>query len=102
MKIELGDLNSVKKFAEEFKSKYKKVDILINNAGIVGSKVEWTKQGYETNFGINYLGHFLLVNLLMDQLRASKQARIIGLSSIMHEFIFGKLDFEELLKAERF
>ena len=95
IQCDLDDLESVKKFADEFNSKYDKLDILLNNAGIMAlPKRETTKQGYEKQFGVNHVGHFLLTSLLLDKIKAAEQGRIVNVSSGAHAN--GKFDFDDL------
>lgn len=85
MKLDLNDLDSVQSFCDEFKKKYDKLDILLNNAGIMMlPNRETTKQGYEKQLGVNHLGHFFLSNELFPLLQASGEGRIVNLSSIAH------------------
>ena len=76
--------------------------MLINNAGILSSEKKFTKQGYESMFGVNHLGHFLLTVSLMDLIKASQQGRIINLSSDVHKIVKGQIDFEELTSVPNF
>lgn len=82
MHLDLGDLNSVKQFAQEFKAKYNKLDILINNAGVMVPPYRKTEQGFELQFGVNHLGHFALTGQLIPLLSATPGARIVTVSSI--------------------
>jgi len=77
MKLDLASLESVKCFSKEFTSKYDKLDILINNAGIMtpSEKRMRTKDGFEMCLGVNHLGHFLLTNLLLDTLKKAAPSR---------------------------
>jgi len=85
MQLDLNDLNSVKSFAKAFNEKYDKLDILINNAGIMALPTrETTAQGHEKQFGVNHLGHFFLTKLLLDKVKAAPQGRIVNLSSMAH------------------
>ncbi|XP_047384767.1 retinol dehydrogenase 13 isoform X7 [Sciurus carolinensis] len=71
-----------------------RVDILVNNAAVMRCPHWTTEDGFEMQFGVNYLGHFLLTHLLLDKLRASAPARIINLSSLAH--VAGHVDLEDL------
>lgn len=83
MKLDLASLTSVRQFAKDFLAKHKRLDALVNNAGLVTSEGR-TKDGFEIQFGTNHLGHFLLTELLLDILKASAPARIVCLSSVVH------------------
>lgn len=87
MEIDLGNLASIKRFAEEVKKSHREIDILINNAGVSYPKNvrKTTHDGFEVHFGINHLGHFLLTLLLVDTIKKSKFSRIIIVSSKLHE-----------------
>lgn len=69
-----------------FLQEEKRLDILINNAGVMASPKSITKDGFEMQLAVNHLGHFLLTNLLLDILKASAPARIIVLSSLAHKY----------------
>ncbi|CAI5757536.1 unnamed protein product [Candida verbasci] len=87
--IDLLDLSTVPKAVEKFKSREKKLDILINNAGIMGIPYEITRDGYEVQYQVNFVSHFLLTLQLIPQLKASDFGpRVINLSSIGHNFEF--------------
>jgi len=81
--LELDDLQSVKHAAQEFLSVQEPLDILINNAGILGKK-GLTKDGYEIAFGTNHLGHFLLTHLLRPMIASTPNSRIINVASNAH------------------
>ncbi len=93
----LADLSSQKNIyslVEEFKSKYDRLDVLVNNAGATfGERME-SVDGIEMTFALNHLGYFLLTNLLSDILKASAPSRVINVSSSLHKF--GKIDFEDI------
>ncbi|WP_139785632.1 SDR family oxidoreductase [Cytobacillus gottheilii] len=93
MLCDLSSLSHIRQFCDEFKSKYPKLDILINNAGVVSLKRQETVDGFEAMLGVNHLGHFLLTNLLLDHLKAAPQGRIVVVSSGAHKW--GKMDFED-------
>jgi len=79
------DFDSIRHCAEEFESKKIPLHILVNNAGIMSVPYGETKQGFESQFGTNHLGHFLLTNLLFESLKRSGQARIVNVSSEGHK-----------------
>lgn len=81
MQLDLGSLKSVRLFSETFHTMEKRLDILINNAGLAAN-YNTTEDGFEVNMGVNHLGHFLLTNLLLDLLKASAPSRIVVVSSI--------------------
>ncbi|MFX0034489.1 MAG: SDR family oxidoreductase [Candidatus Hermodarchaeota archaeon] len=90
---------SIQKFASEFKKKYNKLHVLINNAGINPTKRRLTPEGIEETFAVNVLAPFLLTNLLLDILKASKPARIINVASAVHS---KKINFNNLQGEKRF
>jgi retinol dehydrogenase 14 len=93
----LCDLSSqaqVRRLAQEFCGRYDKLHVLVNNAGTVFSKRTVTGDGIESTFAVNYLGPFLLTNLLLDVLKASAPARVIMVSSSGH--YSGTMDFNDL------
>eukprot|EP00891_Asterochloris_glomerata_P002187 jgi/Astpho2/2187/Aster-03178 len=81
--LDLADLHSVAQFAEELKSRVQRIDILCANAGIAGQPYKKSKQGYEQEFAVITLGHWLLVNKLLNTLVAS-QARVVVVASHLH------------------
>ncbi|WP_196888815.1 oxidoreductase [Aureivirga sp. CE67] len=84
MQLDLGDLNSIKEFSEKFKSKYSKLHVLINNAGVMMPvSKQITKQGFELQFGTNHIGHFTLTKYLFPVLNQTLDARIVTLSSLV-------------------
>ncbi|XP_029383205.1 retinol dehydrogenase 13 isoform X2 [Echeneis naucrates] len=91
--LDLASLKSVREFAERVK-KEQTVDVLINNAGVMRCPAWKTEDGFDMQFGVNHLGHFLLTNLLLDKLKESAPSRVINLASLAH--LVGKIDFEDL------
>ncbi|XP_062849160.1 retinol dehydrogenase 12 [Trichomycterus rosablanca] len=91
-KLDLADTKSIRAFAEVINKEEKQLHILINNAGIMMCPYSKTADGFEMQFGINHLGHFLLTFLLTDLLRKSAPSRIIMLSSMAHRWGTIKLD----------
>jgi NAD(P)-dependent dehydrogenase (short-subunit alcohol dehydrogenase family) len=98
--IDLADLSSVRKAAEALKIKFKQIDILINNAGGIFKQRAETVDGFEMTFALNHLGHFLLTNLLLENLKTSPQARIINISSSAH--YPGKINFDDLMAKNKY
>lgn len=81
---DLGIQYDVRRAAEQFNHKFDALDVLINNAGLIASKREETPDGIEKTLAVNYLGPFLLTNLLMDALENADKARVINVSSEVH------------------
>ncbi|MFG3150902.1 oxidoreductase [Streptomyces sp. NPDC048219] len=81
-RLDLGDLASVRKFVSALP--YGRVDLLVNNAGVMALPYGTTADGFETHFGVNHLGHFALTGLLLPALLAAPDARIVTVSSMMH------------------
>jgi len=94
MQLDLGDLESVKNFAAEFKIIHTKLDVLLNNAGIMMTPYFTTKDGFEGQLGTNHLGHFALTGLLLDVILDTEGSRIVNVSSAAHKS--GKMDFSNL------
>lgn len=88
--LDLSSLNNVRKNAEKLLTDYPEIDVLINNAGIYPSEQQFTEDGFEIQIGVNYLGHFLLTHLLLPALQKTESARIVHLSSLMHNL--GRID----------
>ena len=82
MNLDLGDLKSIKDFAEKFHNQYNCLDLLINNAGVMIPPYKHTKDGFELQFGTNHLGHFALTGRLLPLLLSTKNSRIVVVSSI--------------------
>jgi NAD(P)-dependent dehydrogenase (short-subunit alcohol dehydrogenase family) len=81
MLCDLGSFASIRTFAEAFKAAYPVLDVLMNNAGVITVRRELTADGYERDLGVNHLGHFLLTHLLLDNLKAAEQGRIVVVAS---------------------
>ena len=100
--VDLGDLRSVEKFADDFLAQHDRLDILIGNAGIMACPFETTVQGFESQIGVNHFGHFTLVKKLMPALEKAGQsdgARVVLLSSIGHRI--AAIDFDDMHFAGR-
>ncbi|WP_171179978.1 oxidoreductase [Ruegeria sp. HKCCD8929] len=83
--LDLGDFSSVQRFAEDFRARYEKLDVLINNAGILLYSAQTNGGGIELQFATNHLGHFLLTALLIDLMPDDPASRIVALSSLGHK-----------------
>jgi NAD(P)-dependent dehydrogenase (short-subunit alcohol dehydrogenase family) len=95
LELDLADLSSVQEFATTFKDTYDDLHILCNNAGVMAIPRSETADGFETQFGVNHLGHFALTGLLLDDLRETEgESRVVTQSSGLHER--GEIDFEDL------
>ena len=84
IKMDLSDLNSVKEFTDSFKENFSKLDLLINNAGIMACPETRIGNNWENQFAVNHIGHFLLTNELMDMMADVEGARFVSLSSSAH------------------
>jgi NAD(P)-dependent dehydrogenase (short-subunit alcohol dehydrogenase family) len=93
-RLDLADLDSVRAFAESIISDQVPVHVLINNAGIMMPPRSLTKQGFESQFGANHLGHFALTALLLDTVKAADEGRVVTVSSMVHKG--GGIHFDDL------
>ena len=100
MEIDLSLLKSVRAFADAFKNTYDRLDVLINNAGVMTPPYSKTEDGFELQFGANYLGHFLLTGLLLDLITRTEHSRIVTLSSAIHRN--GVINFEDLQSEKEY
>ncbi len=92
--VDLSDLTSVEQFAKTIVANHDRLDVLINNAGVMFPPPSKTMDGYELQFGVNFMAHFSLTAHLFDLLKATPQSRVVTLSSIAHRN--GRIDFENL------
>jgi NAD(P)-dependent dehydrogenase (short-subunit alcohol dehydrogenase family) len=102
MDLDLADLASVHSFARDFTAQHDRLDVLVNNAGLVQISRTETVDGFETTFGVNHLGHFLLTQLLLDRIRASAPSRIVVVSSDAHKQARKGLDFDDLMSERSY
>lgn len=91
--VDLASLKSIRQFVERFLKEERRLDVLINNAGTNGPSKTLTEDGFESQIGVNHMGHFLLTNLLLDILSRSTPSRIVVVSSRVHKYgIINKAD----------
>ncbi len=94
--LDLASFASVRAFVDTYTSRFPQLDVLVNNAGGTLAKRTVTEDGHETQFQVNHLSHYLLTRLLMDQLQAAPQGRVINLSSMGHAYARGGVHFDDL------
>ncbi|MDA2991337.1 MAG: SDR family NAD(P)-dependent oxidoreductase [Actinomycetota bacterium] len=94
-KLDLGSLDSVRSAGAEMAAAYPRIDLLINNAGVMYPPKQTTADGFELQFGTNHLGHFALTGLLLPNLLDVDGSRVVVVSSIAHN-IKAKIDFNDL------
>lgn len=92
--VDLNSIASIKAFAEAFNQKHTSLDVLINNAGIMFPPPGLTADGFESQFGVNFIGHYVLTALLFGLLKKSAHGRVVTLSSMAHRN--GAIDFDNL------
>jgi NAD(P)-dependent dehydrogenase (short-subunit alcohol dehydrogenase family) len=100
--FDLADLGSVRRGAAEILEHATRLDVLVNNAGLVLSERSETVDGYEATFAVNHLGPFLLTNLLLDRIRASAPARIVTVASTAHGSARHGMDFDDLQSVHHY
>ena len=94
MKVDLANIESVKHFADGYLEEFQRLDILINNAGVMALPLMHTAQGFEIQLGTNHLGHFVLTALLIDILSRTANSRIVNVSSLAYKI--GKVSFDDI------
>lgn len=100
MQLDLSDLASVRAFSEAFHRQYDRLDILMNNAGLMIPPYGTTKDGFETQFGVNHLGHFALTGLVLDLILATPNSRVVTVSS--SAYYTGRINFDDLQSKNRY
>jgi len=95
LNLDLGSLASIHHFADNFRNLYSRLDILLNNAGVIIKSFSTTEEGFESQMGINHLGHFALTGLLMEFIAKTDGARVVNVSSKAHRK--ERMDFNTLL-----
>lgn len=102
LELDLSNLNSIRSFVSELSKKTERVDVLINNAGTITGRRIQTADGFEYTFASNYLGPFLLTNLLLPKLEVASSSRILNLSSELYRGAKRGLDFSDLQLSKRY
>ncbi|WP_327428555.1 oxidoreductase [Streptomyces sp. NBC_01236] len=97
VRLDLGELGSVLEFADRYA--YGRLDLLVNNAGVMALPLGRTADGFETQFGVNHLGHFALTGLLMPALLATPGARVVNVASMVHAL--SNIDIDDLNSEHR-
>ena len=98
--LDLASLASIAAFAEEFTAGTGRLDLLVNNAGVMNLPERRTNDGFEMQFGTNHLGHFALTGRLLPLLAVSPDARVVTLSSIVHRI--GRMNFDDLMGSRHY
>jgi NAD(P)-dependent dehydrogenase (short-subunit alcohol dehydrogenase family) len=94
IELDLADLNSINNFVRRFQEKYDRLDLMINNAGVMHIPFKRTGFGFEYQFGVNQLGHFALNAQLIDTIKDTENSRVVCVSSLLHKK--AKMNFETL------
>lgn len=105
MYLDLYELSSIHAFAQEYKNKFSTLSVLILNESIQSPNLRTTKEGFESQFGVNYLGHFALTGLLLDLLKNTPNSRVISLGnkfSNKTELSFGHFQGSKQYKGDKF
>ena len=92
-------MKSIKEFANQVLNEEPQIDVLICNAGVMFTPYQLTEDGFEMQFGISHLGHFLLTNLLLDRIKESAPSRIVVVASLAQTV--GYLDFNDMMWKKR-
>lgn len=100
MRLDVGDLSSVREFAAAFKAKYDRLDILLNNAGLMAIPRQETVDGFEMQIGVNHLGHFVLTGELIDLITRTPNARIHNVTSSAN--YMGAINFDDLMGEQSY
>jgi NAD(P)-dependent dehydrogenase (short-subunit alcohol dehydrogenase family) len=99
--LDLTSLDSIRAAAEQLRSDHDRIDLLINNAGVMYTPKSTTKDGFELQFGTNHLGHFAFTGLLLDRLLPVAGSRIVTVSSVGHR-ILADIHFDDLQWERRY
>ncbi len=99
--LDLGSLDSVRAAADDLLATHDRLDLLINNAGLMYTAWQTTSDGFEMQMGVNHLGHFALTNLLLERMMATEGSRVVSVSSVGHK-IMSKLDPATMMSGEKY
>ncbi|MGW0535375.1 oxidoreductase [Streptomyces sp. NPDC003032] len=99
-RLDLADLGSVRAFADRLRADHPRLDVIVNNAGVMAPPRSLSAQGHELQFAANHLGHFALTGLLLDPLSAGRDPRVVTVSSVNHRQ--GRLFFDDLHGERRY
>jgi NAD(P)-dependent dehydrogenase (short-subunit alcohol dehydrogenase family) len=100
IRVDLASLASIREAGDEIRATYSRVDLLINNAGVMELPYERTADGFELTFATNHLGHFALTGLVLDRLLETPGSRVVTMSSMGHEP--GVINFDDLQSEHRY
>ncbi|WP_068425146.1 oxidoreductase [Janibacter terrae] len=100
VRLDLSSLDSVRAAAREVRDRHERIDLLVNNAGVMMTPRGVTADGFELQVGTNHLGHFALTALLLERLLVTPGSRVVTVSSLAHRFGGGRLDVDDL-QSER-
>ena len=98
--LDLASMASIRKFSEDILETEDKIDVLLLNAGVMIPPYQLTEDGFELQFGVNHLGHFLLTHLLLDRLKASAPSRVVVVSSRGH--MVGTINYDDMMWEKRY
>jgi NAD(P)-dependent dehydrogenase (short-subunit alcohol dehydrogenase family) len=99
---DMGSQSDIRAIAEAFIATGRPLDVLFNNAGVVLQQRSTTADGFETTFGVNHLGYFLLTVLLMDAIKAAPAGRVVSTASDAYKFSGGRLNFDDLQSESKY
>jgi NAD(P)-dependent dehydrogenase (short-subunit alcohol dehydrogenase family) len=100
-RLDLSSLDSVREAAGELSDRHERIDLLVNNAGVMWTQRARTADGFDLQFGTNHLGHFALTGLLLDKMLAVPDSRVVTISSVGHK-IMARIDFDDLQHDKRY
>ena len=100
IQLDLCSNKTIREFAKDFNQKYDRLDLLINNAGVMMPPYALTEDGLESQMAANYFGHFLLTSLLLPTLEQTKDSRIVALSSLAHAW--GDINYDDINSQKQY